>query len=50
RGEVAIITATLGLSKGIISDTMYPTLLVVIIVTTIVTPLLLKVVFKEKHA
>ncbi|MEG0568485.1 MAG: cation:proton antiporter [Clostridium sp.] len=50
RGEVAIITATLGLSKGIITDTMYPTLLVVIIVTTIVTPLLLKVVFKEKTA
>ncbi|MEG0372229.1 MAG: cation:proton antiporter, partial [Clostridium sp.] len=48
RGEVAIITASLGLSKGIISESMYPTLLVVIIITTIVTPLLLKVVFSEK--
>lgn len=48
RGEVAIITASLGLSKGIISTAMYPTLLVVIIVTTIVTPLLLKVVFDDK--
>lgn len=49
RGEVAIITASLGLSKGIITETMYPTLLVVIIVTTIVTPLLLKVVFSDKE-
>ncbi|KMT21104.1 cation:proton antiporter [Clostridium cylindrosporum] len=48
RGEVAIITATLGLSKGIITKDMYPTLLVVIIITTIVTPLLLKIVFSEK--
>lgn len=48
RGEVAIITASLGLSKNIISADMYPTLLVVIIVTTIVTPLLLKVVFADK--
>ena len=49
RGEVAIITASLGLSKGIISESMYPTLLVVIIVTTIVTPLLLKVVYSDKN-
>ena len=49
RGEVAIITASLGLSKGIISESMYPTLLVVIIITTIVTPLLLKVVYSDKN-
>ncbi|KMT22201.1 cation:proton antiporter [Clostridium cylindrosporum] len=48
RGEVAIITATIGISKGIITPEMYPTLLVVVIVTTIVTPLLLKVVFTKK--
>lgn len=49
RGEVAIITASLGIGKGIISQEMYPTLLVVIIVTTVITPLLLKVVFSEKN-
>lgn len=48
RGEVAIITATIGLNKGIITQQMYPTLLVIIIVTTIITPLLLKVVFSNK--
>lgn len=48
RGEVAIITASLGLSKGIITNEVYPTLLVVIIISTIVTPLLLKVVFADK--
>ena len=49
RGEVAIITASLGLSKGIITADMYPTLLVVIIVSTVVTPLLLKIVFSDKY-
>lgn len=49
RGEVAIITASLGLSKGIITNEIYPMLLVVIIVSTVVTPLLLKVVFSDKH-
>lgn len=48
RGEVAIITATIGLNKGIITNQMYPTLLVIIIITTIITPLLLKVVFSNK--
>ncbi|MEF9934659.1 MAG: cation:proton antiporter [Clostridium sp.] len=48
RGEVAIITASLGVAQGIITQEMYPTLLVVIIATTVVTPLLLKLVFAEK--
>lgn len=48
RGEVAIITASLGIAQGIISQEMYPTLLVVIIATTVITPLLLKIVFSDK--
>ncbi|MEF9951177.1 MAG: cation:proton antiporter [Clostridium sp.] len=48
RGEVAIITASLGVAQGIISQEMYPTLLVVIIATTVITPLLLKIVFSDK--
>ncbi|MEG0371523.1 MAG: cation:proton antiporter [Clostridium sp.] len=47
RGEVAIITASIGVRNQIITAEMYPTLLVVIIVTTIITPLLLKLVFSD---
>lgn len=49
RGEVAIITANLGLQKGIISDEIYLPTLIVVILTTIITPILLKWSFSHKQ-
>ena len=48
RGEVAIITANLGLQKGIISEEVFLPTLIVVILTTILTPILLKMSFTHK--
>lgn len=48
RGEVAIITANIGLQKGIISEEIFLPTLIVVILTTIVTPVLLKLAFSHK--
>lgn len=49
RGEVAIITANIGLQKGIISEEIFLPTLIVVILTTIITPLLLKFTFSHKY-
>lgn len=48
RGEVAIITANIGLQKGIISGEIFVPTLIVVILTTIITPVLLKMAFSHK--
>ena len=48
RGEVAIITANIGLQKGIISEEVFLPTLIVVILTTIITPILLKLAFSHK--
>lgn len=48
RGEVAIITANIGLQNHIISEEIYIPTLIVVILTTIITPVLLKIVFSPK--
>ena len=48
RGEVALITANIGLQKGIISEEVFLPTLIVVILTTIVTPVLLKLTFSHK--
>ena len=48
RGEVAIITANIGLQKGIISEQIFLPTLIVVILTTIITPILLKLAFSHK--
>lgn len=49
RGEVAIITANIGLQAGIITNQIFfPTILVVIL-TTVITPVLLKLSFSHKY-
>lgn len=48
RGEVAIITANIGLQKNIISEEIFLPTLMVVILTTIITPVLLKVAFSHK--
>jgi Kef-type K+ transport system membrane component KefB len=49
RGEVAIITANIGLQKGIISDEIFVPTLIVVILSTIITPVLLKFAFSLKN-
>lgn len=48
RGEVAIITANIGLQKGIITEEIFLPTLIVVILTTIITPILLKLAFSHK--
>jgi Kef-type K+ transport system membrane component KefB len=49
RGEVAIITANIGLQKHIISEEIFLPTLIVVILTTIVTPVLLKLAFSHRN-
>ncbi|MEX1125254.1 MAG: cation:proton antiporter [Acidimicrobiia bacterium] len=42
RGEVGLIFATIGLQSGVLDDSLYAALLLVVLVTTLVTPQLLK--------
>lgn len=46
RGEVALIVATKGMSVGLMKEEFLAPVLVMVVLTTIVTPILLKVVFK----
>lgn len=48
RGEVALITANIGLQKGIISEEIFLPTLIVVILTTIITPILLKFAYSHK--
>lgn len=51
RGEVALIVAEKGRQVGLINEDLFAPIILVVIVTTLVTPILLKVVFKgEKSA
>ena len=49
RGEVALIVATKGADLGLISTELFGPVIVVVVVTTIITPILLKLVFKDKE-
>lgn len=50
RGEVAIITANIGMQNRIISEEVYIPTLIVVILTTVITPALLKIVFSSKYS
>lgn len=50
RGEVALIVAQKGEAVGMLSQSLFPAIVMVVIVTTLVTPVLLKLVFHEKAA
>lgn len=47
RGEVALIVATKGMSVGLMKEEFLAPVLLMVVVTTVVTPILLKVVFKD---
>lgn len=49
RGEVALIVATKGADLGLISTELFGPVIVVVVVTTIITPILLKLVFHDRH-
>ena len=48
RGEVAFITAGIGLASGILPESMFTTLVLVILATIVITPILLKNSFKSE--
>lgn len=48
RGEVALIVAQKGYASGMLESTLFAPIVLVVIVTTLLTPILLKVVMKEK--
>ena len=45
RGEVALITATIGLQAGLINTSLFSIVILVSLLTTLVTPLFLKLVY-----
>lgn len=48
RGEVALIVAQKGQQFGLLDSHLFPSVVFVVIVTTLLTPMLLKLVLKEK--
>lgn len=49
RGEVALIVAQKGYSCGMLDDVLFAPIVLVVIVTTLLTPILLKMVMKDKQ-
>ena len=47
RGEVALIVATKGQSLGLMGDEVFTPIVIMVVATTIITPILLKLVFKN---
>lgn len=46
RGEVALIIATIGLESGLLNPDYFTILVIVVILTTLITPFLLKIIFR----
>jgi len=49
RGEVALIVASKGAAVGLMKDTYFAPVVIVVVVTTIITPILLKFAYKSKN-
>jgi Kef-type K+ transport system membrane component KefB len=50
RGEVGLIVASVGISNGIIGQELFAVTVVMVLATTLATPLLLRLVFRERLA
>lgn len=50
RGEVALIVAQKGYQCGLLDDTLFAPIVLVVIVTTLITPILLKIIMKDPPA
>ena len=48
RGEVALIVASKGAAVGLMNDKYFGPIVIMVVVTTIITPILLKFVYKKK--
>ena len=49
RGEVALIVADKGMSLGILPEYFVTPILICVVFTTVITPILLKIVYKKKN-
>ncbi len=49
RGEVALIVASKGAAVGLLSANMLGPVVLVVVIATVVSPILLKMVFKQSH-
>lgn len=49
RGEVALIVANKGQSVGLMDDTYFGPIVIMVVITTIITPILLKIAFADKN-
>lgn len=47
RGEVALMTAQIGITSGMIDKNVFPAFILAVVATTLITPLLLRVVIPE---
>ncbi|MBN2222040.1 MAG: cation:proton antiporter [Vallitaleaceae bacterium] len=48
RGEVALIVANKGAAVGLIREEYFAPIIIVVLVTTLITPILLKIVYRDK--
>lgn len=47
RGEVALIVASKGVALGLMNENYYAPIIITVVVTTVITPILLKYVYKD---
>lgn len=50
RGEVALIVATKGAALGLMVDAFFAPIIIIVVATTILTPIMLKLVYKYQEA
>lgn len=50
RGEVALIVATKGASMGLMPDAFFAPIIIMVVATTILTPIMLKLIYKYQAA
>jgi Kef-type K+ transport system membrane component KefB len=48
RGEVGLITASLGLSSGLVTKDVYVQAVVLVLISTLITPALLRYTFTQE--
>jgi len=49
RGEVGLIVANVGIASGLLTGDMFSSIVGMVLVTTLVTPPMLRILFKQKH-
>ena len=49
RGEVGLIVAGVGVSSGILTSSVYSTIIIMVIATTIITPIWLKIEYRKEQ-